>query len=80
MIMLNYQVYFSPWQAYSKKKLETNNGIFMAKTLRTVVIFSSNLEIDFRYKREKNLKAFIFRKKVIKWTSCVKPEVIIMRN
>lgn len=45
MIMLNYQVYFSPWQAYSKKKLETNNGIFMAKTLRTVVIFSSNLDI-----------------------------------
>ena len=38
----------------------------MAKTMRTVVMFSSNLGIDFRYKREKNLKAFIFGKKVIK--------------
>ena len=64
--MLNFQLFFSTWQAHSKKKkLETNNGIFMAKTLRTVVMLSSNLGIDFRNKREKSLKAFILRKKVI---------------
>lgn len=65
--MLNFQLFFSTWQAHSKKKkkLETNNGIFMAKTLRTMVMLSSNLGIDFRNKREKSLKAFILRKKVI---------------